>query len=101
EHQIPGGRQWRMGWRDQLFRIGGSVGTRIRDEFHRHGTRWRKRELRAGSPGKAGRFRLSIGTRDDRQIERAYQSVLRQRPAIVLLERLLDWRQTGTEGSAD
>ena len=101
ERQVPGRRQRRLGRSDQLFRHGRGRPRRICERVHRHRACGRPRDVCARSSRKADRLRVALRTRNDREGQGRHPGVLRQRAQTVLLERLLDRRETGPQGSAE
>jgi uncharacterized protein (DUF2235 family) len=86
-----------------IVRDGGGDPRRLRDRVDRHGTRRqrRRRQLRVQSSRETRRLRVSRGPRDDGAGETYHREALRQRAEVVVLERLLDRRPPGSEGSAE
>ena len=101
ERQVSGGRERRLGRIDQLCRDGRGGSRRLCERLHRHRARGRTRDLRARSSGKAHRLCVALRARNDREGQSRDPGLLRQRSQIVLLERLLDRRETGPQGSAE
>ena len=69
-------------------------------ELHRHRPCRRQRKLRARTPGEADRFRMARGPRDDGGVEEDHRRLLRRRPEVLVLERLLRRWTSGDEGGA-
>ncbi len=62
EREVSGGRQRRLGRRDQLFRDGGRRPRRVCDRVNRHRACRRPRRVCARPSGEADRLLLALGT---------------------------------------
>ena len=101
ERQAAVGRQRRVGRRRFRYpALGDGRRGRLRDGGDRHRPRRQHGELRAGTSREDDRLRLPRRARDDRGRQGDHRRVLRQRAGAVLLERLLDRRAAGADGSA-
>ena len=78
-------------------RVGGDgdgARVRVRDRFDRHGARGRRGDVYGRASRETDRFRLALRTRDDGKGQIDHPGFLRQCPAAIVLEWVLDRRKT-------
>ena len=99
ERQVAIGRQRGMGGNGQLSGDGDGGRRRVRRGEHGHGPCGRQRELHRRSSGETDRLRRAGRARNDRRGQGRGRRVLRPRAESVLLQRVLDRRTPGADGS--